>query len=217
MKTLFIALRVTAFTLLLTGVAYPLAMTGLAQVLFPAKANGSMVKNEKGEVVGSELLAQGFSSPAYFQPRPSAAGQNGYDGTSSSGSNYGPTSQKLKDRIAGDSARLKKDNAGDPPLELLTASGSGLDPHLSPESALWQLERVAHARGIAAERVRQVVEDHVEGRDLGFMGEPRINVLVLNLALDKQFGAPPAVQAEAAPAPDAGEADAASTPAIVAP
>jgi K+-transporting ATPase ATPase C chain len=215
MKTLLIALRVTVFTLLLTGIAYPLAMTAAAQVLFPAKANGSLVKNEKGDVVGSELLAQGSSNPAYFQPRPSAAGQNGYDGTSSGGSNYGPTSQKLKDRIAADGARLKKDNEAEPPLELLTASGSGLDPHVSPDTALWQLKRIAHARGIAEERVRQVIDDNVEGRDLGFMGEPRVNVLMLNLALDKQFGAPPAVQAEVA-APDAGEA-ADAAPAIVAP
>jgi K+-transporting ATPase ATPase C chain len=215
MKTLLIALRVTVFTLLLTGFAYPLAMTGLAQVLFPGKANGSMAKNDKGEVIGSELIGQGFSNPAYFQPRPSAAGQNGWDGTASGGSNFGPTSQKLRERIAADTARLKKDNTGEPPLELLTASASGLDPHVSPDGALWQLARVAHARGVAEERVRQVIADNVEGRDLGFMGEPRVNVLMLNLALDKQFGAPPAVQAEAPAAPDAGEA--AAAPAVVAP
>jgi len=213
MKTLLIALRVTVFTLLLTGIAYPLAMTGVSQVLFPAKANGSLVKDEHGAVVGSELLAQPFTNPGYFQPRPSAAGQNGYDGTSSGGSNWGPTSQKLKERIAGDTARLKKDNAGEPPLELLTASGSGLDPHVSPETALWQVPRVAHARGIAEERVRAVVTDNVEGRDLGFMGEPRVNVLMLNLALDKQFGGPPAAQAAQAPAAaDAGAAAAAVAP-----
>jgi K+-transporting ATPase ATPase C chain len=204
MKTLLTALRVTLFTLLLTGLAYPLVMTGLAQVLFPSKANGSIVKNEKGDAVGSELLAQPFSSPSYFQPRPSAAGQNGYDGTASGGSNYGPTSQKLKERIAADTARLKKDNAGEPPLELLTASASGLDPHLSPEVAQWQVPRIAKARGVAEERVRRLVEENTEGRDLGFMGEPRVNVLLLNLSLDKQFGAPPATQAAAPAAPDAG-------------
>lgn len=216
MKTLLIALRVTLFTLLLTGLAYPLAMTGLAQVLFPSKANGSLVTNEKGNVVGSELLAQPFTNPGYFQPRPSAAGANGYDGTASGGSNFGPTSQKLKDRIAADTARLQKENASAPPLELVSASASGLDPHLSPEAAQWQVPRIAHARGLAEERVRKLVEDNVEGRDLGFMGEPRVNALLLNLALDKQFGAPPAVQTAAAP--DAGEAAAAAQgPAIVAP
>jgi K+-transporting ATPase ATPase C chain len=199
-----IALRVTLVTLLLTGIVYPLAVTGLAQVLFPARANGSLAHDEKGAVVGSELIAQGFVQPGYFQPRPSAAG-NGYDGLASGGSNFGPTSQKLKARIAGDTARLAKDNLGEPPADLLTASGSGLDPHISPESALWQVPRVARARDIAEDRVRKVVEENVEARDVGFLGEPRVNVLVLNLALDKQFGRPAAPEATEAVTPDAGD------------
>jgi K+-transporting ATPase ATPase C chain len=196
MSTLIVALRVTLLTLLLTGVAYPLAMTGLAQVLFPAKANGSMVKDEHGAVVGSELIAQPFTNPGYFQPRPSA---NAFDGLNSGGSNLGPSSPKLKERIASDAARLKKQNDAEPPLELVTASASGLDPHISPESALWQVPRIARARSVAEERVRVVVSDSVEGRDLGFLGEPRVNVLLLNLALDKQFGRPPALQQANAP------------------
>jgi potassium-transporting ATPase KdpC subunit len=191
-KQIIIAVRVTLVTLVLTGLVYPLAVTGLAQVLFSNRANGSLIKNEQGKIVGSELIGQGFSSPAYFQPRPSAAG-NGYDVMSSSGSNLGPTSAKLKDRITTDTLRLKTQNpdaTGPVPGDLVTASASGLDPHITPEGALWQAARVAKARRVAPERVRQVVEDHVEGRDLGFLGEPRINILVLNLALDRQFGKP---------------------------
>ena len=136
MKTFIIALRATIVTLVLTGLIYPFVMTGLAQVLFPWRANGSLVTDEKGQVVGSELIAQGFSNPAYFQPRPSAAGEKGYDATSSGGSNLGPTSKKLQDRINDDLKRLKSENpeaTGPVPAELVTASASGLDPHLSPE------------------------------------------------------------------------------------
>jgi potassium-transporting ATPase KdpC subunit len=193
MKTLTIALRVAIVTTVLTGLAYPLLMTGLAQVVFPGRANGSLVRNEKGEVIGSELIGQAFSGPAYFQPRPSAAG-NGYDASNSSGSNFGPASQKLHDRIAADLDRLRKDNpdaTGPVPDELVTASASGLDPHLSPAGALWQVPRVAKARGVEASRVQKVVEALVEGRDLGILGEPRVNVLALNLAIDRQFGPPP--------------------------
>jgi potassium-transporting ATPase KdpC subunit len=193
MKTIIISLRTTIVTIVLTGLVYPFAMTGLSQVLFPWRANGSLVTDEKGQVVGSELIAQGFANPAYFQPRPSAAGEKGYDPTSSGGSNLGTTSKKLQDRVAGDLKRLKQENPdaqGAVPVELVTTSGSGLDPHLSPQGALWQVPRVARARGISAERVRAVVESNVDGRTFGILGEPRANVLLVNLALDRQFGRP---------------------------
>jgi K+-transporting ATPase ATPase C chain len=193
MKTIIIALRVTLVTLVVTGIVYPLVMTGLAKALFREKANGSFIAEEKGQVVGSELLAQGFARPGYFQPRPSAAGEKGYDATSSGGSNLGPTSKKLRDRVAAAVVKLKQENpnaTGEVPAELVTTSASGLDPHLSPVAAFWQVPRVARARGIATERVRQLVESSIEARDLGFLGEPRVNVLALNLALDRQFGAP---------------------------
>jgi K+-transporting ATPase ATPase C chain len=175
----------------LTGIAYPLAVTGVASVLFPRKAEGGFVSDERGRVVGSEILAQGFSNPAYFQARPSAAG-DGYDARASSGSNLGPTSRKLRDQAAarlGALARANPDAPGPPPVELVTASASGLDPHLSPAAALWQAPRVAKARGVSPERVRALVEESVEGRDLGVLGEPRVNVLLLNLALERRFGA----------------------------
>jgi potassium-transporting ATPase KdpC subunit len=192
-RTFIIACRAALFTLILTGVAYPLLVTGLAQSLFPGKANGSLVRDERGQVVGSELIGQAFSHPAYFHPRPSAAGSQGYDALASGGSNYGPTSQKLRDRVISDLERLKKENPeGLPPVpvELLTASGSGLDPHLSPEGIRWQLPRVAQARKVAPERIEAVVRDYLQGRDLGFLGEPRVNVFLLNRALDRQFGQP---------------------------
>ena len=192
-KTLLIALRTTVVTLILTGIIYPYVVTGLAQILFPWRANGSLVTDERERVVGSELIGQGFTRPAYFQSRPSAAGADGYDATASSGSNLGPTSKKLQDRVTQDLDRLKEENPGAPgpvPVELVTTSASGLDPHLSPQAALWQVPRVANARGVASERVKAVVEAVAEGRDLGLLGEPRINVLLLNLALDRQFGHP---------------------------
>jgi potassium-transporting ATPase KdpC subunit len=193
MKTMIISLRTTIVTIVLTGLLYPFVLTGVAQVLFPWRANGSLVKDDKGQVVGSELIAQGFANPAYFQPRPSAAGERGYDPTSSGGSNLGTTSKKLQDRVAGDVKRLKEDNpdaSGPVPVELVTASGSGLDPHLSPQGALWQVPRIAQARGISPERVKAVVEANVESRTFGILGEPRVNVLLVNLALDRQFGRP---------------------------
>jgi K+-transporting ATPase ATPase C chain len=192
-KDFIIAIRATAVTLVLTGLAYPLAMTGLAQLLFPGKAKGTMVTDEQGRVVGSELIGQVFSSPAYFQPRPSAAGKDGYDPTASGGSNLGPTSKKLRDGAAATLEKLQADNPGakaEVPAELVTASGSGLDPHVSPEGALWQAARIARARGVSEERVRTLVRRQTEGRDLGIFGEPRVNVLMLNLAMDRQFGAP---------------------------
>ena len=191
-KDIVVALRVTLVTLVLTGLVYPLAMTGVAQALFHDRANGSLVHDEKGAVVGSELIGQAFARPAYLQGRPSAAG-NGYDATASSGSNLGPTSKKLHDRVAGDVDRLHKDNpeaALPVPADLVTTSASGLDPDLSPSAALWQAPRIAHARQLDLERVRAVIESRVQGRDLGVFGEPRVNVLAVNLALDQQFGKP---------------------------
>jgi potassium-transporting ATPase KdpC subunit len=192
MKTvILIALRTTAVTLLLTGVLYPVAITGIAQVFFSSASNGGMVTDERGRPVGSELIAQAFTRPGYFQPRPSAAGEKGFDTTSSGGSNFGPTSKKLRDRAVAELERLQRENpsaSGPIPAELITASGSGLDPHLSPAAAQWQVPRIATARGIAPERVRGLIESETEGRTFGFLGEPRVNVLLLNLALDKQFG-----------------------------
>jgi len=212
-NVIIVALRVTFVTLVLTGIAYPLAATGLSQALFHAKANGSLVESG-GKVVGSELLGQVTTNPGYFQPRPSAAGEKGYDPTASSGSNLGPTSKKLQDRIAADVERLHAENPdaiGPIPDELVTTSGSGLDPHLSPESAKWQIPRIARFRQIAPDRIRAIVDAHVEERDLGVLGEPRINVLVLNIALDKQLGQPP----EPPPAPS-GSSSAGSAPGAVA-
>ena len=191
-REIMIALRATLVTLVLTGLIYPLAMTGVAQALFRDKADGSLVRDEKGAVVGSELIGQTFANTAYLQGRPSAAG-NGYDATASSGSNLGPTSKKLRDRVAADVDRLRKDNpdASLPiPAELVTTSASGLDPEVSPQTALWQVARIAHARQIAPARITHVIESRVQGRDLGVFGEPRVNVLAVNRALDAQFGKP---------------------------
>ena len=180
------AIVLTFALILLTGLVYPGIVTGLAQVLFPRQANGSMIESH-GQVVGSELIGQAFSSPAYFHPRPSAAG-SGYVGDSSGGTNKGPTDKKLADTLiaqAIDSA-VKNDGAskGQIPADMVTSSASGLDPHISPANAALQIARVARERRISPDQVRALVAAHTEGRQFGFLGEPRVNVLLLNMALD---------------------------------
>jgi K+-transporting ATPase ATPase C chain len=198
-NTLLLSLRATAVTLVLTGIAYPLVVWAVAQAAFQRQANGSFVTDAEGRVVGSELIGQPFANPAYVQGRPSAAGTakdgNDFEFLVSGGSNLGPTSKKLHDDAAARVDSLKKDNpqaAGDVPAELVTTSASGVDPHLSPAAVEWQVPRIAAARGVSPERVRTVVAGLVQGRDLGFLGEPRVDVLTLNLALDQTFGRPTA-------------------------
>jgi K+-transporting ATPase ATPase C chain len=184
-----IGLRMTLMLTILTGLLYPGLVTGICQMIFPNQANGSLiVKN--GHVIGSALIGQSFTRREYFQPRPSAAGVDGYDPTASGGSNLGPTSQKLADRVKSSIAQFRKDNpdfTGPIPADLLTASGSGLDPHLSPASISAQAPRVAVARGISINQIQQLASEFTEGRELGFLGEPRVNVMRLNIALDERF------------------------------
>jgi potassium-transporting ATPase KdpC subunit len=208
-------LRLALVTLALTGLGYPLLVTGLSQLLFAHRAGGSLVEDRRGQVVGSELVGQPFTHPAYLWPRPSAAGAAGWDATASGGSNLGPTSARLRARVEAEVARLRAANPQAPgpvPAELVTTSGSGLDPHLSPGGAAWQVARVAAARGLAPARVQAVVDEATEGRDLGFLGEPRVNVLLVNLALDRRFGAP-APAAPAGPASNPASAAAPTPPA----
>jgi potassium-transporting ATPase KdpC subunit len=182
-KNLLSALLMTLVTTVLFGLLFPLLITGLAQVLFPRQANGELL-TRNGHVVGSRLIGQSFSSPGYFHSRPSAAG-TGYDAGNSSGSNLGPTNQALIARVQADADRLQKENPLSPiPLDLLTTSGSGLDPHISPEAAEFQVPRIARERGLNDDVVREAIRQNTELRQFGFLGEPRVNVLELNLTLD---------------------------------
>jgi len=185
-RNLVVAVLMTIVTTLLVGVIYPLVVTGLAQLLFPDNANGQLLERD-GKVVGSRIIGQGFSSPGYFRGRPSAAG-TGYDAANSGGTNLGPTNKKLVDAVASNVAAARKENASAPvPIDLVTSSASGLDPHVSPASAAFQVLRVARERGVAAADVQRLVDKHTQGRQLGFLGEPVVNVLELNLALDAQI------------------------------
>lgn len=184
MKNFVTAILMTIVTTVLLGLIYPLAVTGIAQVLFPDKANGQLIVNN-GQVIGSRIIGQPFSSPGYFRSRPSAAGTAGYDAGASSGSNLGPTNKKLIDRVKADVEKLQAENPGQPiPVDLVTTSASGLDPHISPAAAEFQVPRIAKERGISEADVRQLVLAHTQHRQFGFLGEPGVNVLELNLALD---------------------------------
>jgi K+-transporting ATPase ATPase C chain len=184
-NNLLISVWFTVVTTVVLGVIYPLAVTGLAQLLFPGKANGQLIEKD-GKVVGSRIIGQAFTGTEYFHSRPSAAGTgNGYDATSSGGSNLGPTNKALLDRVKGDIQKLRAENPRAPvPVDLVTTSGSGLDPDISPASAEFQVARVTHERGMSEQAVRALVQKHTLGRQFGILGEPRVNVLELNLDLD---------------------------------
>jgi K+-transporting ATPase ATPase C chain len=189
-KNLITSVLMTIATTILLGVIYPLVVTGLAQLLFHHKANGQLI-SKSGQVVGSRIIGQGFSGPGYFHSRPSAAG-NGYDAANSAGSNLGPTNQKLIARVHQDVTTLRADNRKQPvPIDLVTTSASGFDPHITPAAAEFQTSRIAKERGIGVDQLRALVARHTEGRQFGFLGEPRVNVLELNLALDVQFQTKP--------------------------
>ena len=185
-KNLRTSIAMTVVTTVILGLIYPLLVTGIAQLIFPAKANGQLIVNH-GKVIGSSILGQGFAGPQYFHSRPSAAG-NGYDAANSGGSNLGPTNRKLLDRVKADVDAAKVENPGAPiPIDMVTTSASGFDPHITPANAQFQLPRVARARGISIEQLQAVVWKHTEGRQFGILGEPRVNVLELNFDLDGQF------------------------------
>jgi K+-transporting ATPase ATPase C chain len=185
-KNLITAVLMTIATTILLGIIYPLVVTGIAQVVFPRRANGQLIQKGRN-LVGSSIIGQSFSGPAYFHPRPSDAG-NGYDAANSNGSQLGPTNQKLIDRVKADVSTAQAENPGTAvPIDLVTASGSGVDPHITPASAEFQLSRVAKERGTTVDRIAVLVAKHTEGRQLGILGEPRVNVLELNLDLDQQF------------------------------
>lgn len=188
MKNLFTAISMTIVTTVLLGLVYPLVVTGLAQVIFPEQANGQLLRAADGSIIGSRLIGQPFSSPGYFHTRPSAAGAAGYDAGASAGSNLGPTNQGLIDRVRTDVETLRAENPGQAvPIDLVTTSASGLDPHITPAAAEFQLPRVARFRGISEDELKRLVSSHLEERQFGFLGEPRVNVLELNLDLDRNY------------------------------
>lgn len=183
-KNLITSFLYTIVTGVLLGILYPLLMTGLAQTFFPWKANGQLM-TKNGVIIGSRIIGQSFSGADYFHSRPSAAGANGYDASSSGGSNYGPTNKKYVDRVAGDVAELQAGRPGvSVPIDLVTTSGSGLDPDITPAAADYQIQRIAKARGLSEEKVKELVAKHTQSGQFGFLGEPRVNVLELNLDLD---------------------------------
>jgi K+-transporting ATPase ATPase C chain len=185
LKQIYPAFAITVVLTVLLGVIYPLVVTRLALVMFPAKAGGSLIEKD-GKVIGSTLIGQPFSGPSYFHSRPSAAG-SGYDGTASGGTNFGPTSQKLMDNVKAAAESLREENPGSPvPIDMVTASASGLDPHITPAAAEFQVPRIARERRLSEDEVRRIVREHAEGRQFGILGEPRVNVLELNLALDER-------------------------------